>query len=159
LPGMSELQACGAYLASRRALIILDNCEHLGEACAEAVESLLRAAPGLQVLATSRAPLGAEGETAWRAPSLSLPGTAGSNGDVRSDSVTLFLERARKARPGFEASEADAGFVGTVCTELDGLPLAIELAAARVRMLSVQQIASGVVDRFRLLTGGPRTAD
>src|SRR5262245_9776457 len=166
LPGMSELQAVGAYLASRRALIVLDNCEHLLEACAEAVEALLKAAPNLVVLGTSRAPLGAGGETEWRVPSLSLPGDrepeevlAGSAvADGASDAVALFTERALAARPDLALSADDAEHVAAICTELDGLPLAIELAAARVRILSVAQIAAGLSDRFRLLSGGPRTA-
>jgi predicted ATPase/DNA-binding CsgD family transcriptional regulator len=161
LPGMTELQACGAYLAARRALVILDNCEHLPGACAAAAEALLRAGSEVVVLGTSRAPLGAGGETAWRVPSLSLPrlGQDGSSAaQAGSDAVSLFVERARKVRPDFAISDGDAAFAARVCTELDGLPLAIELAAARVRMLSLEQIASGVADRFRLLTGGPRTA-
>jgi predicted ATPase/DNA-binding CsgD family transcriptional regulator len=161
LPGVTELQACGVYLASRRGLLVLDNCEHLLQACAEAVDSLLKAAPELVVLATSRAPLGVGGETDWRVPSLSLPAPeANGSGDelTGSDAVALFVERARKTRPGFEATNANVAVVGSICTRLDGLPLAIELAAARVRMLSVEQIAEGLTDRFRLLTGGPRTA-
>ena len=161
LPGMTELLACGTYLASRRALLVLDNCEHLLDACAAAVDSMLKAGPGLVVLATSRAPLGVGGETDWRVPSLSLPrrGAEGSIGELPgSDAVSLFVERARKARAGFEVSDRNAESVATVCAELDGLPLAIELAAARVRMLSVEQIATAVSHRFRLLTGGPRTA-
>ena len=167
LPGMTELGACGAYLASRRALLVLDNCEHLAEACAEAAEALLGGAPELSVLATSRAPLGVSGESEWRVPSLSLPadgdeetetraGPAGANG--ASDAVALFVERATAARPDLGLSPENADSVAEICTGLDGLPLAIELAAARVRMLSVEQIASGLSDRFRLLTGGPRTA-
>jgi predicted ATPase/DNA-binding CsgD family transcriptional regulator len=161
LPGMTELEACAGYLASRKALLVLDNCEHLLEACADAIESLLKAAPEAVVLATSRAPLGVDGESNWRVPSLSLPTSEGrgSNGDVAgSDAVDLFVERARTARPGFQPTEANAGAVESICTELDGLPLAIELAAARVGMLSVQEIAAGLTDRFRLLTRGPRTA-
>ena len=159
LPGMTELQACGAYLASRRALVVLDNCEHLLEACAAAAESLLKAASEVVVLATSRAPLGAEGETDWYVPSLSLPEPA-SNGELAgSDAVALFMERARNARPGFALTDENAPAVATVCSELDGLPLAIELAASRLRMLSVDQIATELSDRFRLLTGGPRTAE
>jgi len=162
LPGMTALQACGAYLGSRRALVVLDNCEHLLEACAAAAESLLKAAPGVVVLATSRSQLGVDGETEWRVPSLSLPepGEEGGTGDLdASDSVSLFVERARGARPSFELSEANVASVATICGELDGLPLAIELAAARLRMLSVDQIATELADRFRLLTGGPRTAE
>jgi predicted ATPase/DNA-binding CsgD family transcriptional regulator len=159
LPGVTELQACGAWLASRQALVVLDNCEHLLEACAEAVESLLKAAPELLVLATSRAPLRADGETAWRVPSLSLPDLAATRGALaRSEAVALFVERARNVQAGFSVTDDNAGSVARLCGELDGLPLAIELAAARVRMLSVEQIAAGVSHRFRLLTGGPRTA-
>jgi len=151
LPGMTELQACGAYLAARRALVVLDNCEHLLDACAVAAEALLRAGREVVVLATSRASLGASGETDWRVPSLSLP----QDGSLASDAVTLFAERARKVRPELEPA---AELAAQVCTELDGLPLAIELAAARVRMLSLEQLATAVADRFRLLTNGPRTA-
>jgi predicted ATPase/DNA-binding CsgD family transcriptional regulator len=161
LRGMTELQAACAYVAPRRALIVLDNCEHLLGACAEAAEALLKAGPEVVVLATSRAPLGVEGETDWRVPSLSLgrPGPNGSSAALAaSDAASLFVERARQARPDFTVSERNAKSVGAICTDLDGLPLAIELAAARLRMLSVEQIATGVADRFRLLTGGPRTA-
>ena len=168
LPGFTELQALCAYLASRQALIVLDNCEHLLRACAELAEALHQAGPHAIVLATSRAPLGAVGETEWRVPSLSLPGIvneegedslAGSGGaDGGSDAVALFMERALVARPDLVPSTDDADHVATICTELDGLPLAIELAAARVRILSVAQIAAGLSDRFRLLSGGPSTA-
>jgi len=161
LPGMTELQAVGAYLASRRALLVLDNCEHLLSACAGAVESLLMAAPELVVLATSRAPLGMEGEREWRVPSLSLsaPEAPAPDADVAgADAVMLFVERAREALPGFDPTAVEVGLVASICSELDGLPLAIELAAARVRMLALEQIAARLADRFRLLTGGPRTA-
>jgi predicted ATPase/DNA-binding CsgD family transcriptional regulator len=161
LPGVTELGAACAYLASRRALVILDNCEHLLGACAQAAEALLRAGAEAAVLATGRAPLGVSGETDWRVPSLSLPlggADGGSDALAGSDAVTLFVERARKVRPDFTVTDENAASVARVCGELDGLPLAIELAAARMRMLSVDQIAAGVSDRFRLLTGGPRTA-
>jgi predicted ATPase/DNA-binding CsgD family transcriptional regulator len=154
LPGVTELQACCAYLASRRALVILDNCEHLPAACAGAAAALLQAGPEVVVLATSRAPLAVSGETDWRVPSLSLAGP----GPERSDAVSLFVERARQVRPDFALNDGNPGSVARICEELDGLPLAIELAAARVRMLSVEQITTGLSDRFRLLTGGPRTA-
>jgi predicted ATPase/DNA-binding CsgD family transcriptional regulator len=161
LPGMTPLQAAGAFLASRRSLVVLDNCEHLAGACAEAAEALLRAGPEVVVVATSRAPLGASGETDWRVPPLSLPTVR--NGELRdslgaSDAVRLFVERARKVRPGFALTDRNAGSVARVCTGLDGLPLAIELAAARVRTLSPAQIETGLSDRFLLLTAGPRTA-
>jgi predicted ATPase/DNA-binding CsgD family transcriptional regulator len=167
VPGMTELQAAGAYLASRKALIVLDNCEHLAQACAQAAEALLGPAPEVVVLATSRAPLAASGETEWRVPSLSLPGAgdgeqtdaAGSaDPNGASDAVALFVERAASARPDLGLTAEDAASVAEICTELDGLPLAIELAAARARILSVEQIAAELSDRFRLLSGGPRTA-
>jgi predicted ATPase/DNA-binding CsgD family transcriptional regulator len=161
LPGVTELQAACAYLASRRALVVLDNCEHVLQPCAEAAEALLQAGRGVVVLATGRAPLGASGETDWRVPSLSLPqpGTALSTEALAlSDAVSLFLERARKVRAGFAVTDGNVEPLARICSDLDGLPLAIELAAARVRMLSMEQIAAGVSDRFRLLTGGPRTA-
>jgi hypothetical protein len=133
LPGMSELQAAAAYLSSRQALIVLDNCEHLAQASAKAAEALLGAAPELVILATSRAPLGASGETEWRVPSLSLPELQdGENG--ASDAVALFAERALSARPDLALRADDAEHIAAICTELDGLPLAIELAAARVRI-------------------------
>src|SRR5262245_18337916 len=157
LPGMTELQACTAYLASRRALLVLDNCEHLAVACASAVEELLMGASEVVVLATSRAPLGVTGETDWRVPPLSLPGEEGE-GLADSDAVALFVERAAKVRPGFALTDENVTSVARLCRDLDGLPLAIELAAARLRMLTPEQISTGLADRFRLLTGGPRTA-
>ena len=162
LPMMTPLQASCARLAGSRVLVVVDNCEHLLAACAEMTETLLRACPDVVVLATSRAPLGVGGETDWRVPSLSLPEPE----DMREplevlgqyDAVRLFIERARKARSNFAVTSENAPAVAQVCQELDGLPLAIELAAARVRMMSVQQIAAGLGDRFHLLTGGARTA-
>jgi predicted ATPase/class 3 adenylate cyclase/DNA-binding CsgD family transcriptional regulator len=164
LPGMTELQAAGAYLASRKALVILDNCEHLAGACAEGAGALLQAAPELVILATSRAPLGIAGEREWRVPSLSLPGetTEGPAGSPKangaSDAVALFIERATAARPNLALGADDADSLARICTELDGLPLAIELAAARIRILSVGQVEAGLSDRFRLLSGGPQAA-
>jgi predicted ATPase/DNA-binding CsgD family transcriptional regulator len=150
LPGMTELQAACAYLASRSVLVVLDNCEHLLEACAEAAEAMIGSGPGVVVLATSRSPLGARGETDWRVPSLSVDGE-------RSDAVRLFAERAQAVRPELEWDPRESERVTEICTQLDGLPLAIELAAARLRVLSLEQIATGLSDRFRLLAGGPRT--
>jgi predicted ATPase/DNA-binding CsgD family transcriptional regulator len=156
LPGTGDLRASGDFLSRRRSLLVLDNCEHLLEACAEAVEALLKAAPELVVLATSRAPLDLPGETDWRVPPLSLPGSV----PIRSsDAVQLFTERASKLRPGFAVDDGGAELVSRIVTDLDGLPLAIELAAARVRTLSLEQISAGLSDRFSLLTTGPRTAD
>jgi predicted ATPase/DNA-binding CsgD family transcriptional regulator len=147
LPGRSEVQAACGYLASRRTLLVLDNCEQLLAGCAEIAGALLQAAPGLVVLATSRARLGVEGETVFPVPPMSLP-----------QAVALFVERARRARPGFALSDGNAESIAQVCAGVDGLPLAIELAAARLRVLTVEQIATGLRHRFRLLSGGPRTA-
>src|SRR5262245_18944158 len=157
LPGLTELQAVCGYLASRRALVVIDNCEHLLKACAEAAEPLLQACPEVAVLATSRAPLGVAGETDWRVPPLSLPGEEGE-GLADSVAVALFVERAGKVSPGFVLTDENVASVARLCRELDGIPLAIELAAARLRMLTTEQISTGLSDRFRLLTGGPRTA-
>ncbi|MGH3767500.1 MAG: ATP-binding protein [Pseudonocardiaceae bacterium] len=171
VPGWEPLATLVGYLRARRALLVLDNCEHLVAACAELADALLRACPSLTVLVTSRAPLGVPGETAWRVPSMSLPATAlgqsaqfqstqGQPAEVlrQSDAVGLFLDRARQVRPDFRITEANAPAVAQICHELDGMPLAIELAAARVRVLAPHQIAHRLGDRFGLLTGGSRTA-
>ena len=161
LPGVSMLDACARYLVSARALVVLDNCEHLLAGCAEIAEGLLHACPDLVVIATSRTPLGVAGETDWRIPPLSLPPPERRRDSLamvgQFDAVRLFIERARKARPNFAVTNDNAPAVAQICQELDGLPLAIELAAARVRMMSVEQIAAGLGDRFHLLTGGTRT--
>ena len=145
LPGMSAIEASCMHLAERHALVVLDNCEHLLTACAEAAEGLLHGCPQVSVLATSRTPLGVAGETEWRVPSLSLPSPEPAREPIealgQSDAVRLFIERARKARPNFAVNNENAAGVAEICYALDGLPLAIELAAARVRMLSVEQIA------------------
>lgn len=161
LPGVMPLAAASAHLAERRALVILDNCEHLLAAVAEAVDELARACPQLTLLMTSRAPLGVEGEHAWRVPSLALPGRhEPETVEVLSqaDAVRLFLDRARQVRPNFAITNENAPAVAQICHDLDGIPLAIELAAARVRVLAVEQIAAGLTDRFRLLTGSTRGA-
>jgi predicted ATPase/class 3 adenylate cyclase/DNA-binding CsgD family transcriptional regulator len=161
LPGQSSLDAAIARLAGARALIVLDNCEHLLPACAAMTEAVLRACPEVTVLATSRAPLGVPGETTWRVPSLSLPReTRIEPLDAlnQSDAVRLFIERALQVRPNFTVNADNAPALAQLCHDLDGIPLAIELAAARVRVLTPQEIASGLGDRFRLLTGGARSA-
>jgi predicted ATPase/DNA-binding CsgD family transcriptional regulator len=162
LPGMSALSAICAHLSGSFALVVLDNCEHLLAASATVAETLLRACPEVSVIATSRTPLGVAGETDWRVPSLSLPGREPQREPVDAvgqfDAVRLFIERARKARSNFAVTNDNAPTLAEICHGLDGLPLAIELAAARVRMMSVEQIAAGLGDRFRLLTGGTRTA-
>ncbi|MGA8124082.1 MAG: LuxR C-terminal-related transcriptional regulator, partial [Mycobacterium sp.] len=129
-------------------LVVLDNCEHLLDASAELVAALLREAARLAVLATSREAIGVAGEVSWRVPSLSLDGEA----------VALFIDRARHARADFTLTDDNAAAVGEICARLDGVPLAIELAAARVRALSLVEILDSLHDRFRLLTGGARTA-
>lgn len=159
LPGQTSAEAAVSHLASRRALVLLDNCEHILEPCAVLAEALLRGCPEISIVATSREPLGAGGETTWRVPSLSLPADSTQRtpgGLERSDAVRLFGERAAKVRPDFELSNDNAAHVARICRDLDGIPLAIELAAARVRVLSVESIADGLADRFRLLTGGAR---
>ncbi|HJT04532.1 MAG TPA: adenylate/guanylate cyclase domain-containing protein [Pseudonocardiaceae bacterium] len=164
LPGQGPLGTLVAYLRARRALLILDNCEHLPGACAQLAEALLRGCPSLTVLATSRAPLGVPGETAWRVPSMSLPADARrayrEPVEVlwRSDAVRLFVDRATQVRPDFQLTPANAPAIAQICAELDGIPLAIELAAAQVRVLASAQIAHRLGDRFQLLAGGSRAA-
>ena len=135
------------YLRDKRLLLILDNCEHLIDACARLVDDLLRQCMGLKVLASSREALGIAGEMAYRLPPL-----------MDSESTQLFMERARLANPKFDLTESNAAFVAQICSRLDGIPLAIELAAARTRLLTPEQIAARLDDRFRLLVGGSRTA-
>jgi predicted ATPase/DNA-binding CsgD family transcriptional regulator len=157
LGGQTDLDAAVTHLAGCRALVALDNCEHLLDEVATVAEALLRGCPEVTVLATSRAPLGVPGESDWRVPSLSLPKES-AEGLERSDAARLFVERAAKVRPDFRVGRENAQALVEVCHELDGIPLAIELAAGRVRLLSVEQIAAGLGDRFALLTGGARSA-
>jgi predicted ATPase/DNA-binding CsgD family transcriptional regulator len=160
-PGLSQLAILTEHLQPRQLLLVFDNCEHLVASCAELIEALLRGCPGLRVLATSREPLGVTGEIAWRVPSLSLPWppqVAPCDADLQSEAVRLFLERAGEASPTFAATEHNEGAIARLCYRLDGIPLALELAATRVTALSVEQIAHELDDRFRLLVGGKRTA-
>ncbi len=159
-PGQSPVATLTVALASRRLLLVLDNCEHLVDACARLVEDLLGACPRLRVLATSREALRVPGETVWRAPPLETPppGAAAPEALAENESVRLFVARADDARPGFALRPENAGAVAEVCRRLDGLPLALELAAARVRVLPVEDILGRLDDRFRLLTAGSRTA-
>jgi len=153
-PGESALITLCGVLAGQELLLVLDNCEHLVAACAELVDRLLRACPRLRVLATSREPLGVEGETIWRVPSLEIPAArATSAGDeiAASEAVRLFLERTRSTLPGFALTDQNAASIAMICQRLDGIPLAIELAAARVNALGVEQIVARLDDRFRLL--------
>ena len=148
------------YLQLRQVLLVLDNCEHLVEAVAHLAHALLAACPGVTILATSREILGMAGEVAWRVPTLSLPaaGTTDPEDLAASDAVALFCERARAAQPGFGLSPANADAVAQICRRLDGVALALELAAARIRILGAHDLARRLDQRFRLLTGGARTA-
>jgi len=162
-PGQTLLATLSAFLRARDLLLVLDNCEHLIGACAALVAALLAACPQLRVLATSREQLAAPGERPYLVPSLAAPDPAHLpplERLARYEAVHLFLERAGTRRPELTltAANAGAGAVARICARLDGLPLAIELAAARVGVLPVEGIAARLDDRFRLLTGGPRTA-
>ncbi len=144
------------YLGSQEVLLILDNCEHLVGACASLADVLLRACPNVRILATSREPLGVSGEISWPVPPLSLPDAGRVQTPkelLRCEAVGLFVERVGSVAPGFVLTEENAPAVTDLCARLDGMPLAIELAASRVRMLSVGQILERLDDRFRLLRG------
>jgi predicted ATPase/class 3 adenylate cyclase len=158
--GRPVLEALLKFFRNRHLLLILDNCEHLLQACAELAKQALQASPHSKVLASSREPLHVAGETTYLVPALALPEAHGRVtlwGLVRSEAVRLFLDRAVAAKPGFRVN-GDAEALASVCRRLDGIPLAIELAAARVRTLSVNAIATRLDDRFRLLTRGDQTA-
>ena len=149
------------YLADRNLLLIMDNCEHLLSACAVLVDNLLRSCPELRVLVTSRQPLGISGEVALTVPSLSMPDHGWVSAPARLadyEAIRLFAERAGAALPGFQLATANQEAVIQICRRLDGIPLAIELAAVRLKALSVEQIVERLDDRFRLLTAGSRTA-
>jgi predicted ATPase/class 3 adenylate cyclase len=149
------------YLRDKSVLLVLDNCEHLIEACAQISETLLRACPKLKILAGSREALGIPGEVAYRVPSLNTPDPASLpswNELEEVDSIRLFIERATIAKPGFILTKDNASSLAQICSRLDGIPLAIELAASRIRVLTPEQIAARLDDRFRLLTSGSRTA-
>ena len=147
-PGRSTYNGVVRAIGDRRVLMVVDNCEHLLDASAALTTELLGACPELRLLATSREPLGVPGEVTFLVPSLSI-------GD---EAIDLFADRARRVRPDFVVTEANSGTVEEICSRLDGMPLAIELAAARVRALSLDDILGSLHDRFRLLTGGARTA-
>ena len=150
------------YLKDKRLLLMLDNCEHLLDACAELADTLLRQCPQLTILASSREALGIGGEQAYRVPSLSLPDPKrpahAGEPSTPFEAVQLFIDRALRAQPDFQLTDENASAVASICHRLDGIPLAIELAAARVRSLSVEEIDARLDHRFRLLTGGIRTA-
>ncbi len=160
-PGQDAVEAVAEHVGDHPVLLVLDNCEHLAQAAAELVEFLLAACPALVVLATSREALGVEGELSWLVPPLSLPqdGPAPTAaGLAGSDAVKLFEQRARLVRPSFRVTDDNAVAVLSICQRLDGLPLAIELAAARMRILSSPQLADRLGDIFTVLVGGARSA-
>jgi predicted ATPase len=147
-PGRSTNDTLIRFIGDRRLLIVLDNCEHLLDATASLVRHLLEVCPELRLLTTSREPIGIPGEVTCVVPSLSLA----------DEAIELFTDRARRAQPEFAVAEDNAATVTEICRRLDGMPLAIELAAARVRALTLDEILAGLHDRFRLLTGGARRA-
>jgi len=157
--GTPVIESLRAHLRSRQVLLVLDNCEHLLDACARLTDALLRERADTTVLATTREPLRIAGEQLYLLNSLSLPETRASVDKMRdSEAVQLFVERVQRELPDFELTAGRASAVAELCIHLDGIPLALELAAARARSLSVEQINARLTDRFRLLTGGSRTA-
>ena len=158
--GRWTAERLAAALRGRRLLLVLDNCEHLIGAAAREAETLLRAVPGARILATSQEPLGLDGECTYRLSPLEFPAeeTAELAATLRHDAVRLFVARARAADPHFNLTERNAATVATICRRLDGIPLAIELAAARAAALGIEGLASRLDLRFHVLTGGRRTA-
>lgn len=158
-PGRSALETVAASIGEKRLLLILDNCEHLIAGAAGVAASLLAQCPNLKILATSREILGVPGEQPFAVQSLAIPPLDADLDTVAGfDAVVLFTERAAMAKPGFQVTTDNAGKVAQICWRLDGMPLALELAAARMRVMSPEQIAARLDDRFVLLTGGARTA-
>jgi predicted ATPase/DNA-binding CsgD family transcriptional regulator len=158
-PDRELLEGVVEHLRERTLLLLLDNCEHLADACAGAAEALLRGCPAVRVLATSREALDVPGEAAWPVPPLSAPEEAATpalDRLARYEAVRLFVERAAAAQPGFALSASNAGAVAEICRRLDGLPLAIELAAARTRALSPTEVLARLGDAFALLAPGRR---
>jgi predicted ATPase/DNA-binding CsgD family transcriptional regulator len=157
--GVPLAQTLAEALRSRRMLLILDTCEHQVSDCATLVQLLLARCPWLRIVATSREPLRVRGETVWRVPPLDLPPVGAEGTELtRHEAIQLFAVRAAGARPGFILTEENAASVARLCRTLDGIPLGIELSAARVRALSIEQIADRLRDRFGLLDSGDRTA-
>lgn len=146
--GSSTMDVLLRFVGDRRMLVVLDNCEHLLDACAALVVALQGGCPAVTLVATSREPIGVPGEVSWRVPSLSLA----------DEAIELFADRARRVRPDLSLTDDNAAAAAEICRRLDGVPLAIELAAARARVMSLTEIRDSLHDRFRLLTGGARTA-
>ena len=163
--GQSALETLLNYLSCRHLLLVLDNCEHLTEACASLAQDLLRRCPNLHILATSRHALQVAGETVWRVASLSVPGLDwtpkeqdGAEELLTYEAARLFVRQSARHRPDFTVNQENASAVATICARLDGIPLALELAAARIACLSAHQIAARLDDQFQLLTGGSQAA-
>ena len=160
-PGRPLIDTLTDYLRAKSLLLILDNCEHLIDPCAQLVTALLSTCPKLKIMPSSREALGVVGETSYHVPSLSLPNASSySTPDtlLRCESARLFVERAQAAQPHFVLTAQNLSAITQICQRLDGIPLALELAAARVKLFTPEQIAARLDDRFRLLTGGSRTA-
>ena len=161
-PGRPVVETVRWFLRERALLLVVDNCEHLVDACARLADDLLSSCPDLRILTTSREPLRAPGEVTWRVGGLAAPDPGSSSSDPselgRYAAVRLFADRACAARPDFAIGPENARAVGEICGRLGGLPLALELAAARLRVLPAEEIAANLDDSFRLLTGGSRTA-
>src|SRR5215471_1389346 len=158
-PGKPLVQTLCAHVKEHKALFVLDNCEHLVAACASLADSLLIQAPQVRIIATSREALRIHGEQTYPVLPLAVPTrNADAESLVRSEAVQLFVERARLQKPGFALTEREAPAIAELCARLEGIPLALELAAARLRSLSVEEINKRLHDRFKLLTGGSRVA-
>ena len=161
VPGRPVLETLTACLRQRQTLILLDNCEHLLDGCARLCDALLRACPGLRLLVCSREPLRVAGEVILLVPSLPFPAAGQSHSPQHIEdyaSVRLFTDRARLVRPDYQVAPHNAASVAGICQRVDGIPLAIEMAAARINTLSAEQLAGRLDDAFRLLTSGSRTA-
>jgi predicted ATPase/DNA-binding winged helix-turn-helix (wHTH) protein len=158
--GAVSPERVASALRGKQLLLVLDNCEHVLDATTGMAEALLRANPAAHVIATSREPLRAEGEWVWPVPPLAVPAVDADHEDdlLRYGAVRLFVERAQAARPNFTPDRRLAAMIAAICRRLDGIPLAIELAAARAAALDIEEVAARLDDRFRLLTGGRRTA-
>lgn len=157
--GSPPLEAILRALRGKQLLLLIDNCEHLIHICAHLTDALLRHCPDIRILTTSREPLDIGGETTRRVPSLKVPdGLASVEQMLQCDAAQLFLERARAARPEFMLTSENAQHIAAICQRLDGIPLALELAARRVKMMSVEETAHQLDDSFQLLTGGSRIA-